>query len=254
MARFPFKSVLLTGASSGIGRAFAVECARLGTRNLFLSGRDAARLEETARACAEAGCARVETRVADVNDADAMRRWIEESNAAAPLELVFANAGIAAMEETAQNARNVFDTNIGGTVNTVLPALDVFERRGSGIRRIAITSSIAGYGPLAACPSYSASKAAVKTWGLSLRARYAREGIDVCVVCPGFVRSGITDKNTCPMPFFMEAPVAARKICRGIARNRGVISFPWPLRFAAWLVSALPWRIAGRIVSALPGK
>ena len=240
--RFPFKSVLITGASGGIGRAVAAECARLGAEHVFLGGRDAVRLAAAAEECRAAGCPGVSVREADVRDAAAIDSWIEEANAVAPLDLVFANAGVAALRETEENVRNVFAVNAEGALNTVLPALRIFLARGSGLRQIAITSSIAGYAPLAACPSYSATKSALKTWGLALRARHARDGIGVSVVCPGFVRSGITDANTCPMPFFMEAAPAARRICAGIARNKGVVSFPWPLRFAAWAVSVLPWR------------
>ena len=85
---------------------------------------------------------------------------------------------------------------------------------------------------------------------LSLR----NEGIKVSVICPGFVRSRITDKNTCPMPFFMEAPRAAQIIARGIAKNKGIIAFPWPLRFSAWLMSCLPNVLSDLIYGNLPKK
>ena len=106
-----------------------------------------------------------------------------------------------------------------------------------------MTASIAGYGPLKSCPSYSASKSFVKTWALSLRGMLKKEGIRVSVVCPGFVRSRITDQNTCPMPFFMEADKAARVILRRADRDVGLITFPWPMRLASWALSVLPWRL-----------
>lgn len=121
-------------------------------------------------------------------------------------------------------------------------------------KAIAIVSSIAGYHGLPTCPSYSASKACVKAWGEALRIRCKKERIKVSVICPGFVRSGITDQNTCPMPFFMEADVAAKIIAKGIAKNKGLIAFPWPLRFAAWLVSILPNKISDLIYGRLPDK
>ena len=122
------------------------------------------------------------------------------------------------------------------------------------MKQIVITASIAGYGPLKACPSYSATKACVKTWGLALRARLAPAGIRVNVVCPGFVRSRITDGNTCPMPFFMEADKAAKIILRRVEKNVGLIAFPWPMRFGTWLLSILPHRVNEFVNRLLPEK
>ena len=94
----------------------------------------------------------------------------------------------------------------------------------------------------------------MKNWGLSLRGLLRREGIRVNVVCPGFVRSRITDANTCPMPFFMEADKAARIILDRVERNVGLIAFPWPMRLGAWFLAALPWRLAEAIATRLPEK
>lgn len=121
-------------------------------------------------------------------------------------------------------------------------------------KSIAIVSSIAGYHGLPACPSYSASKACVKAWGAALRGQLKPFGINVSVICPGFVKSRITDKNTCPMPFFMQADKAAAIIAARLEKNIGLIAFPWPLRFAAWLVSILPERLSGLIYNRLPEK
>ena len=82
----------------------------------------------------------------------------------------------------------------------------------------------------------------------------APEGIRVSVVCPGFVRSRITDRNTCPMPFFMEADKAAQIILRRADRNVGLIAFPWQMRFASWALSALPFRLNEFINRFLPAK
>ena len=248
-------NVLVTGASSGIGEALARASAAQGDR-LFLCGRDRARLEAVASACRELG-AEARADVVDVSDEAAVRGWIESCDADSPLSRVFANAGIGTGIEDEENVRRTFATNIGGVLNTVLPAIDVFRRRGGagdGLRQILITSSIAGYGPLRACPAYSATKACVKTWGLALRARLGREGIKVSVICPGFVRSRLTDRNTCPMPFFMEADRAARIILRRADRNVGLIAFPWPMRLASWVAGAMPQRLNELLNGMLPDK
>lgn len=259
-------SVLITGASSGIGEAIAVECAKRGVRNIFFCGRDAGRVAGVVKKCEEAALAHaglcdasVEGEVLDVTDASAVRAWIEKCNSRAPLELVFANAGIGTGVESEENVRRTFATNIGGCLNVVLPAIDVFRGNlaagaGSVRRQIVLTASIAGYAPLSTCPSYAATKAAVKSWGLSLRGMLKREGIQVSVLCPGFIRSRITDRNTCPMPFFMEADRAAGVILDRVDGNVGLIAFPWPMRFGVWLMSVLPWRISEFISSLLPEK
>ncbi len=246
-------TTLVTGASSGIGEALALESARRGG-TLFLCGRNRERLENVANACRAAG-ARVWAETVDIRDDDAVRDWMERANAISPLERVFSNAGVATGEETDANVRETFAVNVTGNVNVVLAALEIFRRRGSGgLRQILITASIAGYGPLSTCPSYSATKACMKTWALALRGLVAPEGISVSAICPGFVRSRITDRNTCPMPFFMEAGEAAKIILEGAAANAGLIAFPWPMRFASWLLSILPFRLNEFFGRFLPAK
>ena len=254
--------VLITGASSGVGEALAMECARRDVRNIFICGRNAERLAAVVRKCEEASSvqARVSGTVLDVTDAAATRAWIEGCDAAAPLEIVFSNAGIGTGIENEENVRKTFATNVGGALNVALPAIELFRRNpttpdGKPRRRqIVITASIAGYAPLSTCPSYAATKAAMKSWALSLRGMLKREGIWVNAICPGFIRSRITDRNTCPMPFFMEADKAARIILDRVDRNVGLIAFPWPMRLGVWLMSALPWRLSEFISCLLPEK
>ena len=256
------ETVLITGASSGVGEALAIECARRGVRNIFLCGRNAERLSAVVKRCRDEArdAAVVDGQVVDVTDAAATRGWIEACDKVAPLEVVFSNAGIGTGIENEENIRKTFATNVGGGLNVILPTLDLFRRTPTGAdgkprrRQIVITASIAGYAPLSTCPSYAGTKAAMKSWGLSLRGMLKREGIWVNVVCPGFIRSRITDRNTCPMPFFMEADKAARIILDRVDRNVGLIAFPWPMRFGVWLLSVFPWRISEAISSLFPEK
>lgn len=247
-------TVLITGGSSGIGEAIAYECAKKGD-TLFICGRDSNRLDKVAEKCRTIGAEAVYAKVIDVSKEVETEIWIRESNLVSPLERVFSNAGIGTGEETTENIRKTFDVNVEGNLNTVLPVIEIFRSRGNkGLRQILITASIAGYGPLSACPAYSGSKAAMKTWGLALRGMLKKEGIKVSVICPGFVRSRITDLNTCPMPFFMEADVAAKTILAAADKNIGLIAFPWPMRLASWFLSILPFKLNELITSLLPQK
>ena len=245
--------ILITGASSGIGEALAQYYAQNGAKHLFLSGRNAERLEEVAKRCRDFG-AEVETAVISVTDKEAMEKWIAACDSKAHLHLVFANAGVSTGQENPQNIYNTFQTNVMGVLNTITPAVEIYKNRTEGEKIIAITASIAGYHGLPSCPSYSATKACVKAYGEALRGSLRAYGIQVNVICPGFVKSRITDKNTCPMPFFMSAEKAAEIIAKRIDKNVGLIAFPWQMRLATWGLSILPNRISDWIYNVLPHK
>ncbi len=246
-------NILITGASSGIGEALALYYAAHGTENLFLSGRNAERLEQVAKRCQALG-AKVFPRIIDVTNRSAMQQWLTECQEVAELNIVFANAGVSTGEETPENIYNTFSTNVMGVLNTVTPAIEYYKQRTDSDKIIAITASIAGYHGLCACPSYSATKACVKAYGEALRGALKPNGIQVNVICPGFVKSRITDKNTCPMPFFMSAEKAAEIIATRIDKNIGLIAFPWPMRLATWFLSILPNRLTDFIYEKLPHK
>jgi short-subunit dehydrogenase len=74
------------------------------------------------------------------------------------------------------------------------------------------------------------------------------------VICPGFVKSRITDANGFAMPFLMEADAAARVISRGLARNAARISFPWPVAAAVWLLALLPPGWTDGLLARAPKK
>jgi len=247
-------NVLITGASSGIGEALALASAARGD-TLFFCGRNRERLEAVAEKCRAAGAKAVHAEVLDVTDEAKTRDWLVRCDQIAPLERIFSNAGVGTGIEDEENVRRTWAINVGGNLNVVLPAIGLFRSETPRARRqILITASIAGYGPLATAPAYSGTKAAMKTWALALRGMLKKEGIEVSAICPGFIRSRITDRNTCPMPFFMEADRAARIILARADRNVGLIAFPWPMRLATWWLSILPFRLNEFVNSLLPAK
>ncbi len=252
------RCILITGASSGLGRALAVELAAPGV-TLHLSGRDAVRLEAAAQACRTRG-ATVCARVLDVCDAAAMADWIA---GAGRLDLVVANAGISAgtgggRPESAAQTRAVFAANLDGVLNTVLPALTVMRAQAPGADgargRIAVVASIAGFVPAPGAPSYCASKAAVDAWTVAAAVTARRDGIGMTSLCPGYVRTAMTLGNRFPMPGLMDADHAARIMLRGIAARRRRVVFPWWMGVAARLVGLLPPRLSGALLSIPPGK
>ena len=249
------RHILITGGSSGLGAALAQAYAGPGVR-LALSGRDAARLEVAAARCRAKG-AEVATALLDVGAAPAMAEWLRAEDAAQPLDLVIANAGVSlgvkARMASAPSACGAPSPSTSWASSTrSSPPLQLMATRRRG--QIAIMSSLAGLRGLPSAGAYSASKAAVKAYGEALRGELEGLGIAVSVICPGFVKSRMTEANDFPMPFLMEAEDAAAIIRRGLARNRARIAFPFPLYAAMWLLAALPPALTDRWLARLPKK
>jgi NAD(P)-dependent dehydrogenase (short-subunit alcohol dehydrogenase family) len=256
-----FTHVLLTGASSGIGRAFAVALAGPGV-TLHLGGRDEGRLQAVAALCKAKG-ASAHPRIVSVIDAAAMSDWIEQ---AGPLDLVIANAGISGgtggkgggtLENEAQT-RAIFATNLDGMLNTVLPAMAVMVLQppdSRGVRgRIAVVASLAAFLPGPSAPAYHASKAAVDYWVVGTSAAARRQGIRMTSLCPGFIETPMTAGNAFPMPGIMSAERAATLMLRAIRLDMTRYAFPGWVAAGARLSALLPaeWRDA--VAKRFPGK
>jgi len=249
-----FQSILISGASSGIGTALAEVFAEPGV-TLFLGGRSRERLAAVAEACRARG-ATVETTAVDVTDRAAMAAWIAEADRLKPIDLVIANAGISGGTlkgtEKEEKTRQIFATNLDGVMNTVFPALPGMRERKAG--QIGLMSSLAAFRGFPGAPAYGASKAAVKVWGESLRGDLSPKGIGVSVIMPGFVKSPMTDRNKFPMPFLMTADRAAGIVRRGLERNQGRIAFPFPTAFLAWFAGMLSPALIDPFLMKLPKK
>ncbi len=248
------RSILITGASSGIGAGLARLYAGPGI-SLAISGRDKERLLAVAETCRRRG-AQVIAEVIDVKDRNAMAKWIERVDGEHPLDLVVANAGISGGAgghgEDEDQVREIFAVNMAGVLNTVLPTMALMRQRKSG--QIAIMSSLAGFIGLPGAPAYSASKAAVKVYGEALHGWLKVDNIRVSVICPGYVKTRITANNAFPMPFLMTADKAARKIKHGLSRDKARIAFPLPMAAVMWLIAALPAAISGALLRRMPKK
>jgi short-subunit dehydrogenase len=252
------QSALITGASSGIGEAFALALAGPGV-TLHLSGRNQARLIAVAERC-EASGATVKTRVLDVRDQAAMANWI---GAAGRLDLVVANAGVSAgtgdrSPEPLAQTRAIFATNLDGMLNTALPAWEAMRLqppRADGIRgRIAVVASIAAFAAVPGAPSYCASKAAADAWTVASAPVAAAEGIRLTSLCPGYVRSAMTAVNRFPMPGLMDAEPAVAIMLQGIMAGRVRVAFPWWMAAAGQLAGLLPPWLLGRLLANQPRK
>lgn len=240
------RSILITGASSGIGASLAREYAAPGM-HLALTGRNRERLEQIAGECRAKG-AEVVTEAVDVRDRERLAQWIFAVDDAQPIDLAIANAGVTGgigmgrRREHPDIARNILATNLVGTINTLDPVVERMCMRGRG--RIAVMGSIGALRGLPYCPAYCASKAGVHAYAESLRAALAREGIGVTIVAPGFVETPLNDGIVCPKPMAVSDIRAARIIRRGLERGRALIAFPRLAYYGLLLTRLLPRRLA----------
>ena len=242
------QTIIITGASSGIGEALALHYAQAGIR-LGLIGRSEARLERVAAQCRRGG-AEVKTGIVDVRARTDIGAWLEAFDDEHPVDLLVANAGVMAgrpadaLLEPPDVAHALLETNVLGTLNAVQPLLPRMVARGAG--QIAIVSSIAAFIPLSDAPSYGASKAATLSYGLALRGLLAQQGINVSVVCPGYVRTPMMAQESGPKPGAIEPAAAARLIARGLARDKPVITFPFLFSLMTRIGGLLPDRLRRR--------
>lgn len=232
--------IAITGASSGLGRALAMEYAGPGI-TLLLHGRDASRLRAVAAACQSAG-ARVTLVIADLAQTDDfMGKWTAALQASPP-DLMIINAGITNAAgpdgEAWDDMARVIDVNFRGALATLSCALPIFRAAGKG--QVGLISSLAAHAGMPVTPTYAATKAALSNYGDAMRSLLKPQGIALSVVCPGFVDTPMTAGFPAGKLFMMSPETAARRIRRGLAENRARISFPWPLALGMWLLGVLP--------------
>ena len=231
----------VTGASSGIGRAVSRELADRGM-DLALSARSRDGLEETARSC---GGQDTEVLPLDVTDREATAAVAEQiRDRFGRLDLAVFNAGTYGRQEEGAISSEAFERNIDvnwkGVIYGIEAALPLLREDEPGT--VVGMSSASAYAPLPRASAYGSSKAAVNYMLNSLRLEWDHQGIevDLCLVCPGFVKTPMTADNDFPMPFLMEVDEAARRIVEGLARDRAEIHFPRRLTVPLKILDLLP--------------
>lgn len=246
-----FRSIVITGASSGLGAALARHFAGPGIQ-LLLVARHTERLAQVAATC-EARGAGVTLALSDVRDHERLATALHEHDARHPVDLVIANAGIEAglgprgEPEPRHAASAQIAINLEGALATVTPLLGVMQARRGGA--IVLVSSLAALAPLPDQPAYSASKAGLLAWGEAARPWLAAFGIQVTVACPGFIRSGMSDGFDGWRPLEWPAERAARRIADAVARKQAVVAFPWPLVLLIRLGRLVPRRVREMVLT-----
>lgn len=249
-----YKAILITGASSGLGRELAIQYAKSGVI-LYLTARNKTRLLETVVSCETRG-ANVLSKSIDVRDKETLKNWILDCDKIKSIDLVIANAGISAgtldSVKPDKQVYEIYETNIIGMLNTIEPLIPLMKNRQSG--QIVLISSMASFIGMASCPAYSSSKACITSYGEGLRGCLKYHNVGVSIVCPGFIKTPLTDKNQFIMPFIISPQKAAKKIIKGISKNKGLITFPFCTYVFLKLLKLFPFSWVNYLFSLLPKK
>lgn len=233
------RRVFITGASSGIGAAlarhYAAQDAVLGL---------VARREGMLQALAATLNTECAIYTLDVRDAAGMQQAAADfmQRFGVP-DIVIANAGVSrgTLTDQAEDMpafQAVFDINVMGMVHTFQPFMAAMRQAGNG--SLVGIASVAGLRGLPGSGAYSASKAAAISYLESLRVELAGTGVSVTTICPGFIRTPMTEVNPYRMPFLLDADVAARKMVRAIERRRRYVIVPWQMALIGRVMRLLP--------------
>ena len=236
-----FPVALITGASSGIGLELARHLAREGTK-VALIARRRDLLDGLAAEIRSAGGTAISL-PCDVRERMPMHAAVARATRElGPIDLLIANAGVGHVIPADNFDAALFEdtvrTNLLGPVYAVEAALPAMLSRRAG--HIVGVSSLAAYRGFPMTHAYCASKSALNAFLEGLRAEISDRGVRITTVCPGFVRTPMTVKNTGAMPFLLEPDEAARRILRAVRAGRRVYNFPWPMVALMGLVRFLP--------------
>jgi short-subunit dehydrogenase len=243
--------VLITGASSGIGRGLAVELARRGAR-VGLLARRADVLTDLVTEIEHSG-GKALALPADVRDVGAVRSAADRLRSEfGPIDVLIANAGVAGKTTDIaammpEDVKNVLEINVIGCVNSVAAVLPEMVARGEG--QLVAISSLSAYRGLPKSAAYCSSKAAVSAFFESVRVDLRGRGVDVTIIHPGFIKTPLTSGRKAKLPFLMELDDAVQKMIRAIEKKRKSYAFPWQLASIVRAVMIMPASMYDRIAS-----
>jgi len=246
------KTILLTGASSGIGRALALEYARRGAHVMAVARRES----ELTALCGEIGTSggRASHMICDVADADAAAEVVRKAERElGSLDMVIANAGMGGTAHASRlqvaDVTRMIDVNVRGAMATLVAAIPIMLAQKHG--HLVGVTSLAGRRALPTSAAYNASKAALSVFLETLSMDLEHAGIRVTDVQPGFVDTPMTAKNEFPMPFRWDADKAARHIADRLEKAPRILAFPLPMDLVTRLSRSLPYPLYAWITRSM---
>jgi short-subunit dehydrogenase len=245
------KSVVITGASSGIGAALAHEFASRGY-NIALCARRIEKLESLKNTLAEKySNITVISSALDVNELESVPAVLNDiKSSLGNIDIVIANAGITGVRRTGSGDltvdKQVLQTNLYGAIATVDAAVTIFREQGYG--QIVGMSSFSAFRGIPGSAAYSASKAALTNYLQAVGTElYRKKDIKVTVIHPGFIRTEIDD-NIDKFPFVIDADKAAKTMANAIEKGKSDIVVPsWPWAILRSVMPKLPESVIAKI-------
>lgn len=241
-------NVFITGGTTGIGFSLACLYLKKGHR-VGITGRNLSKLPSNILS----KYSKLETFEVDVLDEEKMIESIQKFSEKSPLDIMIANAGISDWRKPATPdfsvGRKIIETNVIGVLNSFAPATEIFLKEGRG--QLVALSSVAAFSGIPGSSFYCASKSAVFRLCESLAIDLKPKNIAVTTICPGFIKTPLTDSNHHKMPFIIEADVAAQKIAKAIENKKVLFLFPWPMAFLITFLNKIP-RSLYRFIMNLP--
>lgn len=250
--------IIITGASDGLGKAIAIKCAKAGV-TLALIARSPQKLRQVSHTCSSLG-ANVHTLSCDLSqNHQKFIEWLINFDSKYPVDTVIANAAITANSslegklESWETTFRLFNTNILGVVSTLHPLVEKMQSRRKG--HLVIVSSLAAYYGMPITPAYCASKAAIKSYGESLRCLLKKDNLTVSIVLPGFIHTKMSQKFRGHKVFMLNVDQAANTILnKAVDKKKAIVSFPFPLNIGMKLLTFLPVKLADYIMVKLYGQ
>lgn len=236
------QTALITGASTGIGKALSLLLAREGYRLILMARRKSLLDELKDQIIKENPLAGVLVVESDVSQYDRHMADVKSSvKEGQTLDLLIANAGIGfktgEYKNTWDNSLKTFEINLLGAIATIEAGKDIMLRQGFG--HIVGISSIASVRGMPQSSAYCSSKAGFSHFLESMRIDLSQNNITVTSIHPGFIQTPMTEKNGY-MPWLMSADKAAKKIYKAIKRKRARFYFPWQMMLLARLSNVTP--------------
>lgn len=235
----PWKTALVTGASSGLGRGLAAWLTARGVK-VYAAARRMEQLEQLQK---ELGELLVPLQL-DVSDGNATYAAVKElDGTSGGLDLVIANAGVGTETKPRriswEATQQMIDVNCRGAAATLTGALPGMIERGSG--QLVGISSLASFIALPFNSTYCASKAFLTMFLDGLRLDVEQFGLTVTGIHPGFVKTELTAKNKPgSMPFILESEDAVERMGKAMLKKKKTLTFPWQLSSLISTASALP--------------
>lgn len=243
------KTILLTGASSGIGAELARQLAERDCRLVLVARRHA--LLADLSASLRGGTAKHSFYTCDLANPDAVMQLCETIHLHVPvLDGMILNAGVGGDYNPASmdmaDIRHQFEVNFWSVVEIMARFLPALIEKRAGF--VAVTSSLAGYRGMPGSAPYSAAKSALNRFIESTRIDCQGLGIHFAVISPGFVRTPMTANSRVARPFIISAQKAARIIIHGLLKEKYEIRFPWQMVLLARIGLLLPERLYIRLM------